>query len=78
MLQTQGVSQLPEYFQIANWHRERNYPPSSNLNAAVALGSAPRAQHAFGLLAQMLELDPEKRVTAAEVIAYGDIYSDML
>lgn len=65
-----GISLLPLYFQIANWHRERNYPQQSNLKAAVPLGSGPRAQHAFGLLSQMLELDPEKRMSAAEALLH--------
>ncbi|CAK4076832.1 unnamed protein product, partial [Aphanomyces euteiches] len=66
----EGLDNLPEYSNMQNMTKEREYPTTSKLPEAVKFGTGQSSMLLRDLVTRMLYYDPEKRITASEALAH--------
>ncbi|CAK4716743.1 hypothetical protein AeMF1_001694 [Aphanomyces euteiches] len=66
----EGLDNLPEYSNMQNMTKEREYPTTSKLHEAVKFGTGQSSMLLRDLVTRMLYYDPEKRITASEALAH--------
>ncbi|ETV92610.1 CMGC/CDK/CDK8 protein kinase [Aphanomyces invadans] len=65
-----GMEHLPEYSNVQNMTKEREYPTTSKLHEAVKFGTGQSSVLLRDLVSRMLYYDPENRITASEALAH--------
>ncbi|OQR98773.1 serine/threonine protein kinase [Thraustotheca clavata] len=66
----EGIENLPEYENMMQMCKERDYGTTSKLHDFVKFGTGHSSALLRDLVSRMLHYDPEKRITAAEALVH--------